>query len=395
MLNKTNFVSKKNYYFILIVHNFIKPFFYLSKLFRLQNKLLPNKILFIELGHLGDMLTSINAIEIAKKKLPQHKVICICTASGAAALENNPNINEVVIIDTPHWYENDKRKNTGELIRSFFKFIKVVKKTHATIAVNFRNTSYHLDHIAIWCSGIVKSIGFGHKGLDYLLSYAYIPKKEEVVIPLQKIAFINSWFQIPVSDKFENRPSFFPDSFQQNASNLLLQSKGINLNERFITVNVAAQHNFWWPHKSFIELCNLIHKGYPNFKVLFIGQKQHIEPVKHIMKQLGFTSYSVVGETDLSMLYFILKKAALLVTIDTGVRHIANAAGIPVIVLRHGADGHKAFGKYIASEELLVHAVSCSPCGQKKCPLGTVDCMSGITVDAVFNQLKNILDYTS
>ena len=72
-------------------------------------------------------------------------------------------------------------------------------------------------------------------------------------------------------------------------------------------------------------------------------------------------------------------------------RHLANALGVPTIVLRNGANSISEFGKYVETEEMVFNQVSCSPCGKNICPLGTLECMTGITPEKVFVQVKSLI----
>ncbi len=390
MVNSSEFVSRKNYFAMWALHFVIKIFFELRKLFRFKGKTNNKKILFIELGHLGDVLMATNPIRIVRNEFKDSEIMCLCSASGAAALKNNLDINEVVVIDSPLWYEKNKRKNIIKLLKAFLCFIKTIKKLDARTVVNFRNTSYHLDHIAVWIAGVSNIIGFGNKGLDFLLEYSGISNKN-TPIPIQKIILINEWLKLTSSNgRIENKPLFFPAILAKESIVQLMLFEGINLTDEIIIINPGAQHNHLWPIESFVEVCITLNSYYPHLKILFTGLKEHKSIITDIISKLSFKTYSLAGITSLDELFVLLHYSKILLTVDTGIRHLANAASIPIVVLRSGAEGYQIFGKYTNSEIVLTHYLSCSPCGESICPLGTLACMKGILPVTVFEAIKSI-----
>lgn len=390
MIERKAFVSSKNYYFVMLLHYGIMPFFLVSSLF-LSKKKIPNarKILFIELGHLGDMLMTTRAIFLVKEQFPESTIVCICTKSGALALQNLPFINEVKIIDEPLWYRTEGQKGIIRILNNVLHLIKTVRSVKAKSVISFRNVSYHLDYLAIWFSGIPERIGFGNKGLNYILSYAG-NCNISMPIPLQKIQLVKNWLSIATNIKISANPIFIPKIESELESKLILKIIGVFENDNIIAINPGAQHTFLWPAMNYVELCKKINNSYPSFKIIFLGTTQHIDFIKSIQEKLTFITYNLAGTTTLDQLFFILKKVVLLVTVDTGIRHIANAIPISQIALRHSADTVASFGKYVDSETILFASVPCSPCGKQVCPLGTLACMVNISVDNVFNNISNM-----
>jgi ADP-heptose:LPS heptosyltransferase len=94
--------------------------------------------------------------------------------------------------------------------------------------------------------------------------------------------------------------------------------------------------------------------------------------------------------TSLDDLYMVLERIDLLITIDTGTRHIANAVGTNAIILRNGANSILEFAAYVETEKEIAHPVPCSPCGCHTCPLGTLDCMTRIAIEDVLSEIKII-----
>lgn len=97
---------------------------------------------------------------------------------------------------------------------------------------------------------------------------------------------------------------------------------------------------------------------------------------------------------DLTLLKSVIRSASLLITNDTGPRHIAAAFGVPVVTVFGPTDPVWAHIGFAKERQVMTH-LYCQPCQKKKCPLrGTPDdhqCMKQVGVEAVFAQVRELL----
>lgn len=84
----------------------------------------------------------------------------------------------------------------------------------------------------------------------------------------------------------------------------------------------------------------------------------------------------------LDRLRALVEAAKLMITTDTGPRHIAVALGVPVVCVMGSTDPR--YTNYaLAKQRIIQKQLSCVPCHRKTCPLGHHDCMRKITVAEV------------
>ena len=86
----------------------------------------------------------------------------------------------------------------------------------------------------------------------------------------------------------------------------------------------------------------------------------------------------------------VLRRANVLVTSDSGPRHIAAAFGTPTIVLHGPMDPRLSRSDQRHLVEMRLD-LSCSPCGRRVCPLQHHDCMRLLTVDDVGSTMMRLL----
>jgi heptosyltransferase-2 len=87
----------------------------------------------------------------------------------------------------------------------------------------------------------------------------------------------------------------------------------------------------------------------------------------------------------------VIRRAALLVTTDSGPRHIAAAVGTPTITL-FGPIDPRWSENYQPDAVNLRLPLECSPCGKRACPLGHHRCMRDLTPDMVMRAVKQVLN---
>jgi ADP-heptose:LPS heptosyltransferase len=102
------------------------------------------------------------------------------------------------------------------------------------------------------------------------------------------------------------------------------------------------------------------------------------------------------GEVDLVELAAMLQQLDLLVTGDTGPMHLAYTVGTPVVAVFGPSAPHR-YGPMGPADRIVRVDLACSPCNRIRQPpsrcLGhTPDCLTGVSVDAVFDAARSVLD---
>ena len=86
-----------------------------------------------------------------------------------------------------------------------------------------------------------------------------------------------------------------------------------------------------------------------------------------------------------------VRRAALMVTTDSGPRHFAAAFDVPVITL-FGPTPISLSETHFAKGVHLHHEVPCGPCLEQVCPLKHHECMRGLSVERVFRAVVEQLN---
>lgn len=145
-----------------------------------------------------------------------------------------------------------------------------------------------------------------------------------------------------------------------------------------------------WPPASYARLAaRLSDLG---VDVLILGSSKEAPLGREIEAAAGTLRVrSICGETTLVEAVDLLAAASVAVSNDSGLMHIAAAVGTHTIAI-YGSSTPDFTPPLTSNSEIHYRRLSCSPCFERSCPLGHLDCLNGITVDSVFDGVEGRLE---
>jgi 3-deoxy-D-manno-octulosonic-acid transferase/heptosyltransferase-1 len=152
-----------------------------------------------------------------------------------------------------------------------------------------------------------------------------------------------------------------------------------------VAVNPVA---FWetklWDDAKFAALCDRIRTELGLGVILTGGEAGPLERIRAGMKT---PAVNLGGQTSLRELACLYRRAALVVSTDSGPMHLAAAVGTPVVALFGPTDPART-GPYGAGHRVIRGALPCMPCLSKRCD--DPRCMREISVETVFAAVKEV-----
>ena len=150
-----------------------------------------------------------------------------------------------------------------------------------------------------------------------------------------------------------------------------------------------------WPTEHFAELAKRI-VGDQDAAVLVICGPRERETATAIEVLANHPRVTSMAEQDLSLgaAKACIRRSQLMVTTDSGPRHIAAAFDVPVVTLFGPIDYRWTDTRHPLAVNLQNH-VDCRPCGEPVCPLLHHRCMSEHTVDRVYAAVRHQLARTA
>lgn len=135
-----------------------------------------------------------------------------------------------------------------------------------------------------------------------------------------------------------------------------------------------------WPISSFTALARqLTGRG---FEVWVLGSGGEQGLGEQIRSGAGAGVFNLCGQTSLEDTVDLLSATRVAVTNDSGLMHVAAAAGTQVVAIYGSSSPH--FTPPLTPRRVIVYlGLGCSPCFERECPLGHLNCLNQVSPASV------------
>jgi ADP-heptose:LPS heptosyltransferase len=147
-----------------------------------------------------------------------------------------------------------------------------------------------------------------------------------------------------------------------------------------------------WPLQNYVEFAKLWQAEYnPQTQFIVLGIASIAERAQYLKEQLGDHLINLVNRTMPSEAFAVLGKAALVVSEDSGLMHIAWVAGAPTLALfgSSRSDWSAPLGEHAVC--LSSADLPCGECMQAVCRFGDVHCLTRYTPQMVLRAARSLL----
>jgi len=143
-----------------------------------------------------------------------------------------------------------------------------------------------------------------------------------------------------------------------------------------VTPGAAFGASKLWPPEHFARACDELHRRFGFVPVIAPAPNPaEIAIAKRVGSAMS-QRHVVLLDPDPSLEVFVatVARAALVLTNDTGPRHVAVALGRPVVTLMGPTDPRHT-AHLLERQRVLFEDVACRPCGRSVCPIGDQRCL--------------------
>jgi len=275
-----------------------------------------------------------------------------------------------------------------------FAVAKKLKEHKFTYAILFKNS--FASALAVYLAGIPSRIGYAREGRGFLLTDKLYPPKlsKGKFKPISMIDYyiaIASWLGCKTSDR--NLELLIDPQEEQQLCGKLPQVLNVDGPLVVIVPGGAFGPSKCWPSDRFAQTADWLITNYKATVVISVGPEK---PEKQIAKEICTSSKHQLislAETPISLgeLKALFSLADLVISNDTGPRHIAIALGRKVITL-FGPNNPAWTDTSYEHEIQIIGNVYCAPCSKPICKKSEHLCMEVITVEMVCEAAKELLE---
>lgn len=307
------------------------------------------KVLIVKTSSLGDVIHTLPAVTDAIRAIPDIEFDWLVEENFSEIPTWHPAVKLVIPVAVRRWRKNVLKARKDQEWKSFRQHIK--------------NTRYD---VIIDAQGLLKSawltrMAWGEKvGLDYrsarepMVSFAY-DRKINVPWGQHAVERVRQLFSQALHYRL-------PDAMGDYGVQLPADS-AMKVSEPYLVfLHGTTWETKHWPESYWIELAKLAHNHGYTVKLPW-GNPVEKERAERIAEASGA---EVLLQLNLHGVAEVLEKAKAVVSVDTGLGHLAAALGKPCVAL-FGPTNPGFTGTYGANQEHLQVEFDCAPCLKKRC----------------------------
>jgi heptosyltransferase II len=232
-------------------------------------------------------------------------------------------------------------------------------------------------------AGIPKRVGFIGESRYGLINVRHTLDEKATPLQVERYAILAEEPHQPLPRPLPN-PSLSVDAAAVAGSlqSLDLSHPGSNANAAPVIFCPGAEYGpaKRWPEQHFAELAQrLAAQGTP---VWLLGSKKDAPVGDEIVRLSQGAARNLCGVTNLEQAVHLLSIARHVVTNDSGLMHVTAALGTPLTAL-FGSSSPGYTPPLSDKAQTIWLKLECSPCFQRECPLGHLNCLRGISAERV------------
>jgi heptosyltransferase-2 len=350
-------------------------------------KVARKRILVLRYRFIGDTILTVPFLRNLRRAEPDAHIAWLVAPGSIGVIEGIPYVDELLFWD-PVTIHADSRGGHRTLGQKSEFIRNLRKKRFDTAYVLKRSFS---SALIAYLSGARKRVGFDTEGRGFLLTrrVPYRLDQHEVLNFLEVLRADG----VPVTDDYLEY-WLTPDEVRRGDE--ILAGAGVSPGEPLAIIHPFASFPpRGWHHEEYAALSyRLAGRG---LRAVILGGDRDRADWELCRPLFAAGTVSLVGTVSLRETLAVLRRGAVFIGNDSGIMHLAAAAGLPLVAL-FGPQSPVRFGPWGRRVRVIYKQFPCSPCRQKffkECEpslRGKPACIEAITVDEVFGAVEALLE---
>ncbi len=322
------------------------------------------KILIVNLTRFGDLLQTSPAIAALKRRHPEAAITLMAEKNFADVCDGIPGIDRVyrVELDRVGKLMLDGGAHLVEAYRYVEQVIGELRAERFDLALNYSSSRMSAVFMGLLEIPDVRGWSMTPDGLR-VIRHPWSRLFATMCLNRRLASFNLVDYYCAMTDELAGTGSLRYEVTPEAAARAgeVLAEMGIGADARVVALQLGASRAIrQWPEASFVGLGRALADA--GFRSVVIGGGSDRPLGDRVVAGIGDAAVNACGKTGVGELGAVLRRAAALVTGDTGPMHMAVAVGTPVVGLFFGPASPFDTGPY-AGDHVVIHSgAPCAPC---------------------------------
>ena len=347
-----------------------------------------NRLLVVLPIWVGDIVMATPTLSALRKLYPQAHITALVREPVRPVIDACPWVDRIVTIRKP-------RKGHTDLRRGIFALARRLGAAHFDAVVILPNS--FRTALLMRLASIPRRIGYDRDGRGSLLTDRLLPRRDAgrfLPVPTRDYYLAIARYLGAVDPDPTMRLFTRPEHDARVVDQLRQAGFDPQAGKPLLLLNPGANFGdakMWYPDR-FAAVADLAFDQFGTIAAVSGAPKERAI----IDKVIAAAKHPIIDlprlGIDLTLLKSVLRHAKVMVTNDTGPRHMAAAMGVPVVTIFGPTDPAWTDIGFHLERQVSV-PVFCGPCQKKKCPLDH-RCMTQITPEMVLQPTTQLLHLT-
>ena len=332
------------------------------------------KTLVVAPNWIGDALMAQPLLTLLKRADPAQRIVCLAPRWVAPVLDAMPEVDRVIATDLAHGTLQWKAR------RQFAHAVQSQRFDRAFVLPNSFKSA-----LIPWLARIPVRIGYRGEARYGLLNRRAAGPDRSLAMSA-RYAALAGMLGIDVA-----MPVPLPRLVVDPAAIEAVRTR-FGLAGELIALCPGAEFGpaKRWPAEHFASLTTALLAERPGAQVLLLGGKGDRVIADAIVAGTSnaLRLHNLCGDTDLAEAIALIAASSSVVSNDSGLMHVAAALSRPQVALFGSSDPRHTPPLSPHAKTLWLH-LDCSPCFERTCPLGHLNCLVGIAPQQVLDSMQN------
>jgi heptosyltransferase-2 len=333
---------------------------------------------------IGDAVMATPTLRALRQGFPDATFVGVLKPQIATTLDGSPWFDERILFDPS---SSDPSHRTRAVLRR-------LRQERPDLAVLLPN-SFRTALLA-WLAGIPRRIGYARGGRSLLLTDRLTAPSDNTGrrIPSPAVAYFLEIARRLECEIDSTRTQLFTTPADETAADRAWERLHLPSEEKnVVCLNTGGAYGPAkdWPTEYFITLARRLASEADRHVLVVCGPGERLKAREIAERSADPRVVSLADEPlSIGLSKACIRRAALLITTDSGPRHFAPPFDVPVLTLF--GPTHIAWTRTNHPHSYhILRPVPCGPCQKPTCPLGHHRCMTELQPEAVYDAALRIL----